>query len=1038
MFRRAVSENIHFLKQALLALSAVCLFAQMAPSQQAAYEANKRKATSLTAEAKQLAGAWTATSIDAAITRYVAARQIWRVLQDRREEAQVLEALGKAFLILSRFKEAQTAFSDSHTIYDQLKDSRRAAELLADIGEIHLMMGDRRQAIAVCEQALALDNSDRVKARALTIIADATHFVGDFRRASDSVSQALALWQSLNDYEGQARALNRVASLRVDTGRLDESRDIRRQSLSLWRLAQNPQGEATTLTNIGSESTFRGEYQTSLDYHGQAISIFQKIGDRKGLANALGNMGYTYFSLGEMERALYHYQKASLTYNTIGNHYFAATVGACIGDVHLANGDSLKALEQYKISLAMMERFSDRQWQALILHSIGTAQFDNGNYDEAMQAYQKAVLLFRTLPNERWEAKSLIGLGSVYLNLKDKQRARECFDRSLLLSRATSDAGAESLARYNLARMEREDGNLDNARRQIQLALEINESLRSKVVSQQSRAAYLGSVYKGYELYVDVLMLLHRQHPSQGFDARAFEATERGRARTLVEMLVEARNDIRAGVDPALLAREQLLEKQLASQTQSQLQQGGNRRNAGLEDTQKEQTTALSAEYEKVQAQIRTTSQNYAALRLPGPLTLREAQQLLDPDTTLLEFGLGDERSFVWAVTAQSVTGFTLPSRAKIETAARRVYGLLTARNESANNPRVSFQQRIVQADTEYLDAASELSAMLFAPLYHTLNCKRIIVVADGALQYIPFAALPTPQPEGRKEPGFDTASNSFAARYEVVNLPSIAVLAVQRRELANRSVPPGSVAVFGDPVFDSLDSRVLAANRRDRSMTVPKKLAETTSSLSRSLTDVGLNTSAGIPRLPFSRQEVEAIFSLSRNRDSVEVLDFMASRTNLIRMDLSRFRILHFATHGLLNNEHPELSGILLSLVDEKGKRQDGFLTLQDIYRFNLQADLVVLSACQTAIGKNIRGEGLMGLTRGFMYAGASRVVGSLWKIDDAATAALMTEFYKEMFTNGKRPAAALREAQMQISKQKRWQSPYYWAGFILQGDWR
>jgi tetratricopeptide (TPR) repeat protein len=306
---------------------------------------------------------------------------------------------------------------------------------------------------------------------------------------------------------------------------------------------------------MGSESTFRGEYQKSLDYHGQALSIFQRIGDRIGQGTALSNFGYTYFTLGEMDRALYYYQKALRTYNAIGTPYSEAVIIACIGDVHLANGDSLKALEQYKISLEMMERFSDRQWQALILHSIGSAHVDIGNYDQAMDAYQKAVLLFRDLPNERWEANSLIGLGTVYLYRKDKQKARDCFDKSLLLSRATSDASAESLARYNLARIERDDGNLDNARHQIELALEINEKLRAKVISQQSRAAYLGSVYKNYELYVDILMLLHRQDSSRGFDARAFEATERGRARTLVEMLVEARTDIRAGVDPALLAR---------------------------------------------------------------------------------------------------------------------------------------------------------------------------------------------------------------------------------------------------------------------------------------------------------------------------------------------------------------------------------------------------------------------------------------------------------------------------------------------------
>jgi CHAT domain-containing protein len=152
----------------------------------------------------------------------------------------------------------------------------------------------------------------------------------------------------------------------------------------------------------------------------------------------------------------------------------------------------------------------------------------------------------------------------------------------------------------------------------------------------------------------------------------------------------------------------------------------------------------------------------------------------------------------------------------------------------------------------------------------------------------------------------------------------------------------------------------------------------------------------------------------------------------------LSQYRIVHFATHGLLNSEHPEFSGLVFSLVNERGKAQDGFLQLQDIYNLNLSADLVVLSSCETALGKEISGEGLVGLTRGFMYAGATRVVASLWNVSDAATARLMADFYRAMEHDGLRPAAALRSAQIQMWKQKRWSSPYFWAAFQIQGEWR
>jgi CHAT domain-containing protein len=139
-----------------------------------------------------------------------------------------------------------------------------------------------------------------------------------------------------------------------------------------------------------------------------------------------------------------------------------------------------------------------------------------------------------------------------------------------------------------------------------------------------------------------------------------------------------------------------------------------------------------------------------------------------------------------------------------------------------------------------------------------------------------------------------------------------------------------------------------------------------------------------------------------------------------------------------LINSVHPELSGLVLSLVDPQGRPQEGFLRLHDIYNLKLGADLVVLSACQTALGKDIRGEGLIGLTRGFMYAGAPRVVASLWEVDDRATAELMKRLYEGMLVRGLTPAAALRDAQLALRRDRRWSDPFYWGAFVLQGEWK
>src|SRR6185295_6579471 len=192
------------------------------------------------------------------------------------------------------------------------------------------------------------------------------------------------------------------------------------------------------------------------------------------------------------------------------------------------------------------------------------------------------------------------------------------------------------------------------------------------------------------------------------------------------------------------------------------------------------------------------------------------------------------------------------------------------------------------------------------------------------------------------------------------------------------------------------------------------------------------------LTRLPFSREEAMAIAALARQSDTLNAVDFQANRATAIGGTLADYRIVHFATHGLIDSEHPDLSGLVLSLVNDRGGAQDGFLRLTDIYNLKLNASLVVLSACQTALGKEIRGEGLVGLTRGFMYAGTPRVVASLWQVSDLATAELMKKFYAGMLQQKLAPAAALRAAQLELSKDPRWQAPYYWAGFVLEGDWR
>jgi CHAT domain-containing protein len=308
--------------------------------------------------------------------------------------------------------------------------------------------------------------------------------------------------------------------------------------------------------------------------------------------------------------------------------------------------------------------------------------------------------------------------------------------------------------------------------------------------------------------------------------------------------------------------------------------------------------------------------------------------------------------------------------------------------------------------------------------------------VADGALQYVPFGALYSPRIEGAGAtagPGIP-----LIVDHEIVSLPSASVLAVQRQELTGRERAARLVAVLADPVLQSTDPRVkrAAGDRRPPGAEPATGIDATgpVTDLERSATEID---TTNLERLRFAREEAETIVALVRPGQSLKALDFDASRATVTGGELERYQIVHFATHGILDSQHPALSGVVLSLVDPEGNPQDGFLRAHEIYNLKLRAELVVLSACRTALGKDVKGEGLIGLVRGFMYAGAARVVASLWDVRDEATAILMKRFYEGMLKNGLKPAAALRSAQVSLWKEKRWEAPYYWAGFVIQGEW-
>lgn len=951
------------------------------------------------------------------------------------------------------FQEAIRKFEEVLPLYQSLDDRKGQAIALYNIGYICSLLSEKQKALSAYHQALSLFTSiedRRAAASTFHSLGAVSVDLGESQKAINYFNQALQLRQATRDRAGQGFTLHNLGLIYYTLGDKTTSLNYLLKALPLRLQAGDATTELRPTSTGGSVDDLLDENQKPLDYYTnqgtnrsptRAVANIAKSKIEKadtngqfGAINTLVGIGWIYADMKEGQKALEYFNQAlGLAQNLKTSASAMAQAAAInnIGRLYFDSGEKQKALDNFKQARQLRQSVADKAGEFTALMNIGVTYFSLERKQEAFATYDEARAIAHDLGDKILEAKALSNLGAVSAALANSNKALDFLRLALQLRRDALDRRGEASTLYQLSRIQRENGNLEEARTQMEAALALVESLRAKITGQELRTSYFATVQEYYEFYIDILMSLHKQQPAAGHDGEALQTSERARARALLEMLAEAGADIRQGVDPTLVERERSLQQRLNATAQNQMKLLSG-------SYKKEQATAiateiatLTTELQEIETQIRQTSPRYAALTQPQPLTLKEIQaNVLDADTLLLEYSLGTDKSYLWAVTQTSIKSYELPKRVEIETTARRVYESLNARNqEIEGETKAQLRARIKRADAEYQAAAAHLSQMVLAPVAAQMGGKRLLIVSDGALQYIPFAALPEPTRAATAAP--------LAVKHEIVSLPSASTISVLRQELKGRKPAAKAVAVLADPVFESDDKRIKRAAGDVKAL--QGKRRELPLGMERAASESGVRgADLRIPRLEGTRDEAEQILSLVAPAERKSAINFAANRSAATSEELSQYRYVHFATHGFLDSVHPELSGIVLSLVDEKGTPQDGFLRAHEIFNLKLPAELVVLSACQTGLGKEVKGEGLVGLTRGFMYAGAPRVVVSLWSVADDATAELMTRFYRGMLRDKLRPAAALRAAQVSLMKERGWESPFYWAAFTLQGEWR
>jgi len=1008
---------------------------------------------------------------DVAVARWTAAAEAARMAGESVAAAWLLGRVGDLHEGARRWKDAVAAHDSAWQIVKETGDPAAQSRVLMALGRSSQSAGDLPAALQWFERAVetnAADGHEMWLASALNSRGTVANIRGNLALAQESYSRALSIRERwAPDSLEVAATLNGLGNVAFNRGELTGAGDVYLRALSIHdRLAPESLAAAAVLTNLGGVALEigdlvaaeqyqrrslamrerfapesmevaaslnnlgmvlwqRGDLEEARDVHRRAIGIKERLApDSLSMATSFTNIGNVAFDLGDFDAA-YDYQIRALKIRerlAPDSVDFATSVNN-VANVLRLRGDAQGSDDYHRRALAIRERLApDSLSVSMSLRNLGDNARLRGDLTAAREWFTRALAIKQRLaPDSLDVAGTLTSLGTVAVSSGDLSAAAEYHSRALAIrTRLAPQSLGTAVSLNALGTIALRDRRFADALSMLRRAVAIVEEQRWTVRSAEERALLMAQ-------HTGAFIGLIRAHVALGDTHAAFAAAERLRARSLLDSLAEVGTGVRQDVDPALLARQRTLQNEINRAASAQQRLLARTHTAEQAAAAAEALNASLAKYREMQADTRKAHPRYAALIEPQPITLAEVQRdLLDEDTVLVAYVLSDEdHSLLFAVTATSSRVVELPRRSEIEPAARRVYELMTARQPMRGEAPAARQARIAAADAAYPSAAITLSRMLLGPIAETLAGKRIVIVADGTLQYIPFAALPDPV----------STAQPLIVNHEVVNLPSAGVLALLREQSQQRTRADRLVAVVADPVFDRDDPRLKRTGLTRADTPAPSLPAP----VAQAVRATGVADDRGaIVRLPFTRDEARAILSLAPAGQATEAMDFKASRTTMTGADLSRYRVVHLATNGVLDTDRPEISGLVLSMIDERGQPQDGFFRLHDIYDLEWAAELVVLSACQTGLGKDIRGEGLVGLTRGFMYAGSERVIASLWNINDSVTAQLMRRFYRGLFTTKLSPAAALRAAQVEMWKQQPWQAPYYWAAFVLHGEWR
>ena len=1004
-----------------------------------------------------------------ALHYYEQALAISQELEDQEIEMSELDNIGNILCQLGQYPEALGYYLQALKIALELEARQMEETFLLKVVAIYREVGLPQKAWPYLEQALMIArelNDREMEGKMLNDLGQMCRSLGQSQKALHYLEQALTIARELDDRDMEGSSLNLIGSAYGALGQYQEALYHHGQALMIARELNDREMEGSSLTFLGSAYEALGQYQEALYYHGQALMIVRILTDRELKYTILMNLCSLYSKLGNYQEIDRYYIEVSTIIRELDNQRLYRNFALNTGLLYLYSEHYKESMPYLERALTTARQIGNRHGEMAPLRGLGDIYRMIGKYQDALRMYEEALIIARE--NDAYHDEGVLqgNIGMVYGNLGQYQKARVALQDSLTQHKMQGTLEGVWITQNSLALVEVKLNRPEIAIIFYEQALDTIEALREGVSEKELQLSFMQDKLFVYDEFIDLLQDLHKKHPNKGYDRKALEIFERKQGRVFLEEMGQSGARLFAGLPEEMSQKELDLALQ-AEQSHKRLVAERSKpltdQDKDLIHTLEEQEAILLTEQTAFQEEIKTRYPNYYALKYPTPVSLEELQQaVLSPGELLFVYHVMEEKTLLWTISPKTMHMHSIPIgeedlQQQIE-ALRRAMGV--EYNKSKKPERGERRRSSAQdAPLSFAEASHALYELLIPETARSFLRKErsLHIVPTGPLYALPFEALVTEKPT----PGPSQEGN---LHYLIETLPisylsSASLLKTIRESQAGRKISEQDpLLAFANPVYDSSSSSANNVQNAEGDVVEPQRplLAmaglqeEASGSFSfQALREQRYRDLIGgrFLELPETIEEVEKIAKILEVPDRDEALQLRdnASKSNIFALNaaeqLDDYQYLVFAAHGVLPGKADRITQPALVLSHPE---RDGYLTMAEVFQLQLNARLVVLSACNTGRGEQVRGEGVMGLTRAFMYAGTPAVAVTLWSVDSLSAKDLdigMFEHLKEGQApeEGQTPVQALRSIKLRMirgEKGEAYRHPYYWAPFVLFGD--